>query len=96
MAALGFGRIVIRVLAAARRSRDVAAAGACSILDSGVRTGDGIARSLALGADFVLIGRPFLFGVAAFGLVDGATAISLSEPGPSGPEIRNLREGAFL
>jgi L-lactate dehydrogenase (cytochrome)/(S)-mandelate dehydrogenase len=45
------------------------------ILDSGVRTGDDIARSLALGADFVLMGRPFLFGVAAFGLDDGAMAI---------------------
>ncbi len=44
------------------------------ILDSGVRTGDDIARSLALGADFVLIGRPFLFGVAALGLSQGPTA----------------------
>lgn len=45
------------------------------ILDSGVRTGDDIARSLASGADFVLLGRPFLFAVAALGLERGPTAI---------------------
>ncbi|MBA4269169.1 MAG: alpha-hydroxy-acid oxidizing enzyme, partial [Methylobacterium sp.] len=45
------------------------------ILDSGVRTGDDIARSLACGADFVLLGRPFLFAVAALGLSDGPKAI---------------------
>ena len=45
------------------------------ILDSGVRTGDDIARSLASGADFVLLGRPFLFAVAALGLSEGPRAI---------------------
>jgi L-lactate dehydrogenase (cytochrome)/(S)-mandelate dehydrogenase len=45
------------------------------ILDSGVRTGDDIARSLASGADFVLLGRPFLFAVAALGLAHGPAAI---------------------
>lgn len=45
------------------------------ILDSGVRTGDDIARSLASGADFVLLGRPFLFAVAALGLSRGPTGI---------------------
>ncbi len=35
------------------------------IADSGVRSGLDIARMLALGADFVLMGRPFLFAVAA-------------------------------
>lgn len=45
------------------------------ILDSGVRTGDDIARSLASGADFVLLGRPFLFAVAALGLSRGPTEI---------------------
>lgn len=45
------------------------------ILDSGVRSGDDIARSLASGADFVLLGRPFLFAVAALGLERGPAGI---------------------
>jgi L-lactate dehydrogenase (cytochrome) len=35
------------------------------IADSGVRSGLDIARMLALGADFVTMGRPFMFAVAA-------------------------------
>jgi L-lactate dehydrogenase (cytochrome) len=37
------------------------------LLDSGVRCGLDIARALALGADFVLMGRPFMYAVAALG-----------------------------
>ncbi|MBX5239747.1 hypothetical protein HJC00_15835 [Rhizobium sp. NLR22b] len=37
------------------------------LADGGVRSGLDIARMLALGADFVLIGRPFLFASAAIG-----------------------------
>lgn len=40
---------------------------AAIVFDSGVRTGLDIIRALALGADFVLLGRAFMFGVAAFG-----------------------------
>ncbi|MBM6594868.1 alpha-hydroxy acid oxidase [Microvirga pudoricolor] len=41
------------------------------LFDSGVRSGDDIARALALGADFVLIGRPFLYSIAALGAERG-------------------------
>ncbi len=35
------------------------------VADSGIRSGLDIARMIALGADFVLLGRPFIYGVAA-------------------------------
>lgn len=37
------------------------------MLDSGVRSGLDILRALSLGADFVFLGRAFLYGVAALG-----------------------------
>jgi len=37
------------------------------LLDSGVRNGDSIVKALALGADFVFLGRPFLYGIGAAG-----------------------------
>lgn len=47
--------------------------GRASVLfDSGVRSGLDIIRALALGADFVFLGRAFMYGVAAFGQEGGA------------------------
>lgn len=37
------------------------------LFDSGIRSGLDILRPLSLGADFVLVGRPYLYGVAALG-----------------------------
>ncbi|MEM7108390.1 MAG: alpha-hydroxy acid oxidase [Bacteroidota bacterium] len=37
------------------------------MMDGGIRSGPDIARALAVGADFVFIGRPFMFGVGALG-----------------------------
>ncbi len=40
----------------------------CTIMfDSGVRNGESIVKALALGADFVLLGRPFLYAIGAAG-----------------------------
>lgn len=37
------------------------------LFDSGVRNGEAVIKALALGADFVLIGRPFLYGIGGAG-----------------------------
>ena len=47
------------------------------IMDSGIRTGLDILRALSLGADFTLLGRAFLFGVAALGAYGGEHVIEI-------------------
>ncbi len=37
------------------------------IFDSGVRSGESIVKALAMGADFVMLGRPFLYALGAAG-----------------------------
>jgi len=45
------------------------------LLDSGVRSGEDIVKALALGANFVLLGRPFLFAAAALGGAAGGPKV---------------------
>jgi len=61
--------------------------------DSGIRSGEDIVRAYALGANFVLLGRPFLFAIAAGGergldqLIDvlaRETSITLAQLGVRG------------
>ena len=47
------------------------------IVDSGVRSGLDIARALARGADFVLMGRAFMFAVTALGEIGAELAVDL-------------------
>lgn len=47
------------------------------LADSGARSGLDVARLLALGADFVLMGRPFLFAVAALDKQGGEHVMSV-------------------
>jgi L-lactate dehydrogenase (cytochrome) len=46
-------------------------------VDSGIRRGSDIAVALALGADAVLVGRPYLYGLGAAGERGVAAAISM-------------------
>jgi L-lactate dehydrogenase (cytochrome) len=47
------------------------------LADGGVRSGLDVARMLALGANLVLIGRPFVFASAAIGADGGQHLISI-------------------
>ncbi len=47
------------------------------VFDSGIRSGLDILRALALGADFVLVGRPFLYGIAAIGKEGGGHVVDI-------------------
>ncbi|MEM1314272.1 MAG: alpha-hydroxy acid oxidase [Pseudomonadota bacterium] len=47
------------------------------VMDSGVRDGHDVARAVALGADFVFLGRAMMYGVMAYGAEGAAHAMRL-------------------
>ena len=47
------------------------------MMDSGIRNGPDVARTLAAGADFVFLGRSFMYGVAALGNRGGNHTIAM-------------------
>jgi L-lactate dehydrogenase (cytochrome) len=47
------------------------------MMDSGMRSGPDIARTLATGAEFTFMGRAFMYGVAALGTAGGDHTISI-------------------
>jgi L-lactate dehydrogenase (cytochrome) len=58
---------LVSPLHALPRIRESVGDALCIGVDSGARSGLDVARALALGAQFVLLGRAFMFGVAALG-----------------------------
>lgn len=57
--------------------RDALGADYPLIIDSGFRDGESIIKALALGADFVMLGRPFSYGIGAAGQQGLDTVIQL-------------------
>jgi isopentenyl diphosphate isomerase/L-lactate dehydrogenase-like FMN-dependent dehydrogenase len=59
------------------RIRDALGDSLCLTVDSGARSGLDVVRALALGAEFVFLGRAFMFAVAALGEAGADHAVQL-------------------
>jgi len=68
---LGVGNAIVDVIAhtddAFLNRHDLRKGAMTLIIDSGIRRGTDVLKALALGADFVFIGRPFMFAAAIGG-----------------------------
>ena len=73
---LDHGRSTVAMIPEVREALGTSAA---LVVDSGFRRGSDIVKALALGADFVLMGRPFAWSVAAEGEAGVAHLITLLE-----------------
>ena len=60
-----------------RPAREAVADSVAILVDSGVRHGGDIAVALARGADICMVGRPYLYGVAAAGAAGAGRALDL-------------------
>jgi isopentenyl diphosphate isomerase/L-lactate dehydrogenase-like FMN-dependent dehydrogenase len=102
------GRQVAGAVAAADALPKVAAVAGdrlTVLFDSGIRTGDDIFKALALGAEAVLVGRPYAYGLGLDGqagvehvirclLAELDLTLALSgHAGPGGPGADDLEEG---
>ena len=67
------------------------------LFDSGLRSGEGIVKALALGADFVMLGRPLLYALGADGARGLATLIDIlaEEIGTTMAQIGRTRIAAI-
>jgi isopentenyl diphosphate isomerase/L-lactate dehydrogenase-like FMN-dependent dehydrogenase len=57
----------VGALDALREVRDAVGPDATVLMDSGIRTGADVVKALAVGADAVLLGRPYVYGLAVGG-----------------------------
>ncbi|MFT5503820.1 MAG: isopentenyl diphosphate isomerase/L-lactate dehydrogenase-like FMN-dependent dehydrogenase [Gammaproteobacteria bacterium] len=73
------------------------------LFDSGVRNGDAVLKALALGADFVFLGRPYMYGIGAAGesglhqvidLLRSQIDIALSQLGR--PDINDIDQSVLF
>lgn len=66
---------------ALRRVREAVGATYPVLVDGGIRSGADVAAAIALGADAVMIGRPYLYGLAAAGESGAERAVEILRSG---------------